>query len=117
MRSPWTAGPGGPGSGENLPEIVVVPAHPDVRPGHDGNVIFEVRRASDGELALPAFSSVGRLVAVLGDEQPWVAMPLQNARTIMGAAGVDRVVLDPDAGPDAWRWQEGDTEMLQGRLG
>jgi hypothetical protein len=52
------------------PEIVVVPAHPDVRPGHDGNVIFEVRRASDGDLALPVFSTVSRLVAVLGPQQP-----------------------------------------------
>jgi hypothetical protein len=96
--------------------IVVVPAHPDVRPGHDGDVVFEVRRASDGDPALPVFSTVSRLVKALGHNQPWVAMPLRNIESIMGAAGVGRVLLDPEAGPGTWRWQEGDTEMLQDRL-
>lgn len=114
MGSPWTPGREGLVSGS--PEIVVVPAHPDVRPGHDGTVIFEVRRLADGDLALPVFSAVSRLVATLGQNQPWVAIPLRNVQAIMGAAGVEQVVLDPDAQPDAWRWQEGDTEMLESRL-
>jgi hypothetical protein len=97
--------------------MVVVPAHPDVRPGRGDNIIFEVRRASDGNPALPVFSAVSRLVAVLGHQQPWVAMPLRKVQEIMGSAGVDRVVLDPEAEPSTWRWQEGDMDMLEGRLG
>jgi SseB protein N-terminal domain len=104
-----------PRSGEGQPEVVIAPAHPDVRAGHRGDVIFEVRRASDGELALPVFSTVSRLVEVLGHEQPWVALPLRNVQQIMGAAGVGRVVLDPAAEPGTWRWQEEDIEMLRSR--
>jgi hypothetical protein len=114
VGSPWTPGREGLVSGS--PEIVVVPARPDVRPGHDGDVVFEVRRMADGDVGLPVFSAVSRLVATLGHDQPWVAMPLRNVQAIMGAAGVERVVLDPDAQPGAWQWQERDVEMLEGRL-
>jgi hypothetical protein len=105
-----------PQAGEGLPEIVVAPARPDTRPGHDGDTVFEVRRMSDGDLALPVFSTVGRLVRALGNQQPWVALPLRNLQRIMGTAGVNRVVLDPGAEPGAWRWREEDTETLRSRL-
>ena len=58
------------------------------------------------------FSTVKRLVEALGPEQPWVALPLRNVQAIMGGAGVDRVVVDPEAGPGAWRWQASDLEEL-----
>ncbi len=92
------------------------PARPDIRPGHDADVIFEVRELADGGPALPVFSTVERLVAALGPEQPWVALPLRNVQRIMGGAGVDRIVLDPDAEPGAWQWQASDIEALERRL-
>ncbi len=109
---------GGPDSGAgraDFPGIVFAPARPDVRPGHDADVIFEVREASDGGRALPVFTAVERLVSALGPQQPWVALPLQNIQKIMGGAGVDRIVVDPDAEPGAWRWQATDLEALERR--
>jgi hypothetical protein len=109
---------GGPGSGADhagFPEIVFAPARPDVRPGHDADVIFEVRRTSDGGRALPVFSAVERLVSALGPQQPWVALPLRNIQRIIGGAGVDTIVLDPDAESGAWRWQASDIEALERR--
>lgn len=101
----------------DLPAIVFAPARPDIRPEHRDGMVFEVRRASDGGLALPVFSSLDRLTAALGPDQPWVALPLHNVQVIMGGTGVDRVLLDPDAEPDARRWDAGDLEELERRLG
>jgi SseB protein N-terminal domain len=103
------------GANGGLPEIVLAPARPDVRPGHDADVVFEVRRASDGRLALPVFTTVERLVTALGPEQPWVALPLPNIQHIVGAAGVPRIVVDPGAERGAWRWQVSDIEELARR--
>jgi hypothetical protein len=102
-------------AGGGLPEIVVAPARPDIRPAHDGDVIFEVRELSGGGRALPVFTTVKRLVATLGPDQPWVALPLRNIQAIMGGAGVDRVVIDPQAQPGAWRWQASDLQALERR--
>ncbi len=106
---------GGDPAGGGLQQIVIAPARRDVRPGHEGDVIFEVRELSDGGRALPVFSSVKLLVAALGPDQPWVALPLRNIQVIMGGAGVDRIVTDPQADPGAWRWRENDLRALTGR--
>lgn len=98
-----------------LPEIVFAPARPDVRPGHHADVVFEVRRLSDGGRALPVFTTIRQLVSALGPQQPWVELPLRNIQRIMGGAGVDRIVIDPDAEPGAWRWQASDIEALERR--
>ena len=104
----------GPAAG-GPPEVVVAPARPDIRPGHDGDVIFEVRELSGGYRAMPVFSTVSRLVAALGSDQPWVALPLRNIRAIMGGAGVHTVVIDPRAEPGAWRWGASDLQALERR--
>ena len=49
----------------DLPAIVFAPARPDIRPEHLDGMVFEVRQASDGGLARPAFSSLGRLTTAL----------------------------------------------------
>jgi SseB protein N-terminal domain len=108
-------GGGSAQAGAGFPGVVVAPARPDIRPGHEGDVIFEVRQLSDGGRALPVFTTVSRLVAVLGPEQPWVAIPLRNVEAIVGGAGVDRVVVDPQADPNAWRWRASDLEALERR--
>ena len=79
-------------------------------------MVFEVRQRADGVRALPVFGSVRRLVEALGPAQPWVALPLVRARELMGTAGVGLVVLDPVAGPGAWRWRPEDLQALAGRL-
>jgi hypothetical protein len=99
----------------DLPEVVLAPARPDIRPGHAADVVFEVRRLSDGGRALPVFTTVERLIAALGPVQPWVALPLQNIQHIMGGTGVARIVIDPAATPGAWRWQVSDIEALAWR--
>lgn len=101
----------------DLTAIVFAPARPDIRPDHRGEMVFEVRRASDGGLALPVFSRLDRLTAALGPDQPWVALPLHNVQVIMGGSGVDRVLLDPDAAPGTQRWDDSDIEELERRLG
>jgi SseB protein N-terminal domain len=105
-------GDGGTAAEPCVPEIVYAPAHQDIRPGHDGDVVFEVRRLADGRQALPVFTTVERLVAALGREQPWVALPLRNVQHLMGNAGVPCVVTDPGVEPGAWRWQVSDLEAL-----
>jgi len=82
---------------------VVVPAHP----GAGDQLIFEARQEQAG-LVLPVFSSVGVLVAALGRSQPWAAVPLARLVDIAKAAGVDRVVLDPEVSGEAWRWDQQD---------
>jgi type III secretion system (T3SS) SseB-like protein len=104
------------GAGD-LPAIVFAPARPDIRPEHRDSMVFEVRRASDGGLALPVFSSLDRLTGALGPDQPWVALPLHNIQVIMGGSGVGRILVDPDAEPDAQRWDDSDLTELERRLG
>jgi hypothetical protein len=101
--------------GPDLPEIVFVPAHPDTRPGHETDVVFEVRQVEGGDPALPAFTTLERLVSVLGHEQPWVALPLLNIQQIMGSVQVEQIVLDPEAESGTWRWQASDLEALERR--
>jgi SseB protein N-terminal domain len=105
------------GGSADLPAIVFAPARPDIRPDHQDEMVFEVRRASDGGLALPVFSHLERLTAALGPDQPWVALPLHNVQVIMGGSGIDRVLLDPGAEPGTQRWTDGDIEELERRLG
>jgi hypothetical protein len=114
VRPPRNDGNGEPAFA-NHDEIVFAPARPDIRAGHEADVVFEVRQMSDGARGLPVFTTVQRLTAALGPDQPWVALPLRNVEEIMGGAGVERVVLDPGAEPGAWRWQESDLEDLERR--
>jgi hypothetical protein len=107
---------GSSGGGIGLPAIVFAPARPDVRPGHADDVIFEVHQTGDGGRVLPVFTTIGQLVFALGSRQPWVALPLANIQRIMGAAGVDRIALDPTGEPGAWQWQDSDLEALERRL-
>jgi hypothetical protein len=97
-------------------EIVFAPAHPQVRAGRK-DVVFEVRELADGRRVLPVFSTRQRLTAALGPQQPWAALPLRAAQALMGAAGVEELVLDSQALPDAWRWQRRDIEALSRSLG
>lgn len=81
--------------GESLPEFVFVPARAGV-----GGPEMETRYTADEtELALPAFSTIARLVAVLGRDQAWVCARLKDVRETAAAAGLSAVVIDPEVIP------------------
>jgi len=110
-----SAAHGGTPQESRLPEIVFVPAHPQVRDGRK-DVVFEVRQLTDGRRVLPVFTTTEQLTSALGPQQPWAALPLRAAQALMGAAGVSELVLDPQAQPGAWRWQRTDIEALKRSL-
>ena len=88
-------------SSMDFPEVVYAPAYPDPRPGH-GGVRFETRVLGDGEVAGVAFRSVRHLVAALGPAQPWMAVRLDRLAGILGAAGIERILIDPPAAESTW---------------
>lgn len=74
-----------------MPDVVVVPA----RPG-EGGPEMEARHSADGrEVVLPVFTSVAALVAQFGRTQPWICVPLEEARKAAAGMGVERVVINP----------------------
>lgn len=72
--------------------LVIVPA----RRGANGTELETRHTALGPELVLPAFSSVTKLVSLLGDRQPWICVPLRAAREAAAAAGLAGVAIDPE---------------------
>jgi hypothetical protein len=96
------------------PGYVYVPARPrDCESGR--NVGFETRRQPDGTLVLPAYSSVTGLVEALGRYQPWVCIELAQVLEALDGGRVARVLLDPPAEPQAWRWTQADLARSAGQ--
>jgi hypothetical protein len=97
----------------DVPEVVVVPAHPGV----DGKeVMFETRIDDIGRDVLPAFSSVERLVEAFGPDQPWLALKVETARELAITTGLADILIDPAVPPDVWRWNDQDLERLEESL-
>lgn len=66
------------------------------RPG-TGGPEMETRYTPNGlEIVLPTFTSVAKLVGVLGHGQPWICVSLREARQAAAADGLARVVIDPE---------------------
>src|ERR1700733_2624731 len=93
------------------PELVFVPARPQVS-GGGRDVAYETRTLADGTVALPVYSTVTKLVAALGQYQPWMCLPLRTVQADMGKAGVHQLVVDAEVDTSAWRWQEGGLRTL-----
>lgn len=75
--------------GDQLPPVVVVPAHPaPVGPGYAPTVHVELTRLADDGVAMVAYSNVARLVELLGGQQPWVMLPAGALCSIMQARSV-----------------------------
>lgn len=91
--------------GGDYAELVFAPARPWPA-GGSRDVAFEMRQLPDGSLVLPVFTSLPLLVEALGHYQPWVCVPLRNARDAVGRRDVARVVTDPPMADSAWRWGE-----------
>lgn len=94
---------------QRRPEIVFVPARP-LPVGEDTRAALELRELADGTKALPAFTTLAKLVAALGDAQPWVAMPLSAVQEQMRKSQIGPIALDPAIAPGAWRWQRPDLD-------
>ena len=61
----------------------------------------------NGEVAAIAFRSPERLVAQLGDYQPWVGLPAVAFSALIKAMGVECVLIDPILDPETARWTAG----------
>jgi hypothetical protein len=57
------------------------------------------------------FTSLDKLVAALGEYQPWVASPVGKLLELVGDSTV-LVVLDPHVDADAVRWTEDDLKAV-----
>jgi len=102
------------GPAERQKAVVFVPARVEVFDGRK-QPAAEVRQRPDGTRELPVFSSLGRLVQTLGRHQPWVALPLETVREMLGGGEVDRLALDPAGAPGTWRWTGEDFETSRGK--
>ncbi|WP_416975691.1 SAV_915 family protein [Streptomyces sp. 4F14] len=81
---------------------VFVPAHP--RYADDvPYIVYELFGHADGGTVALAFTTPRKLVAALGEAQPWVATSLGVLATGMRAHGVT-VRLDPSVDPGARNW-------------
>jgi hypothetical protein len=94
-----------------LPEQVYVPvAEADL---DSDETRFEWRRAADGELVAPVYSSLASLIHCCGDYQPWLLLPAQRLMALQREFGIDRIVLDlPLAEDERHVWKEGVRERL-----
>lgn len=104
---------GGVDSGRTVPEVVWVPAHPVHPSGRlaEGGVRFELRELEGKPIAV-AFSNLERLVEQLGSWQPWVALSTARLQELLGAAGVTRIVVDPDMASSPGRWAREDVKSF-----
>lgn len=90
--------------------LVFVPAHPRAT-DYGKDIGVELRGTDGGGLVGIAFSSLQRLVAALGEYQPWVAMERERFTAFVGAAGAPFVCVDP-ALEMVQRWSAADVERL-----
>lgn len=95
--------------------MVAVPAHPGA--AGSGELFLEARRLPGDERVLPVFSTVRKLVDVLGQSQPWAVLPLERVREMAAAAGVGRLALDPVMSPGTWKWAPQDLDDFEQRRG
>ncbi|WP_079172963.1 SAV_915 family protein [Streptomyces monashensis] len=98
---------------------VLVPAHPRYAadPGRRPEIGFELLQGADGNPVAVAFTSPAKLVAALGDAQPWVAVPVGWFARAMHDNGLGPVRVDPQLPPGVRVWSAEDvrtyTEAVQ----
>jgi hypothetical protein len=98
---------------DGAPEMVTAPAHPGA-PG-SGEFFLEARLLPGDRRVLPVFSTVSKLVDALGDAQPWAMLPLEQARQMATAAGIEVIALDPVMSPETWKWRPQDLDDFEQR--
>lgn len=94
--------------------ILFVPARPiRQNTGTSAGFGLEVRQLTSGEYGCLAFTSLVRLVDVLGDFQPWVGLPEDVLGQEMVRTGVAALYVDSDLPAEAWRWQQTSMEAFE----
>ncbi|MGH3327467.1 MAG: SAV_915 family protein [Streptomycetales bacterium] len=90
----------GPGDQDQsvLPPMVYVPSR-RVQSG-DEQAQLELRTLDDGRLAVLAFSSLDRLTAGCGPDQPWVLLRSEVLAGLQPGVGFDVVLVDVPLPPD-----------------
>ena len=115
---PGPAADGRPGPRPGVPPYetpVFVPAHPRYVDAVDDDgravrvpfVVYELFEHPAHRTAAYAFSTVEKLVAALGEAQPWVGTSIGPLAEAMGERG-GTVVLDPDVVPGQANWRPAD---------
>ncbi|MCK0091249.1 SseB family protein [Rhodococcus sp. F64268] len=98
-----------------MSDILYVPTR---RRDKSGQVRLEMRTLPDGQLALPAYTSLQELVRCCGPRQPWMGVDSAGLQEIHRTTGYDVVLLDaaqpPPAAEDEYRRSGG---WLQDPLG
>jgi hypothetical protein len=82
--------------------------------GQDEQIRPELRRTADGRLALPAYTSLDRLLACCGDHQSWVLVPTDWFERIREECGVEVIALNV-ALPVEWRQRKTEETSWPGR--
>jgi hypothetical protein len=98
--------------------FVYVPTKPYVESDSPGPqpVAFELRRLGDGSAGLAVFTDLDRLVAALGEYQPWLKISTLSLLLQLSQAE-QRVpaVLNPTVEEGADRWTEADVTAYRER--
>jgi len=95
-------GPDGAGSRESglpveqlgLPPVVYVPSQ-QMEQG-ETELNLELRYLTGGEIAVPAYTSLDRLVAACGSAQPWALLRSEQVWELRDNGTVDVIALDPE---------------------
>ncbi|WP_460934466.1 SseB family protein [Phycicoccus ginsengisoli] len=77
-----------------LPPVLYLPCATDVTSLEDVEICF--LQADDGSTGLPAFTSLDRLQAVLGVDQPWFLAETAKLETLRGAHPYDHLLVDDE---------------------
>ncbi|MFG2945679.1 SAV_915 family protein [Streptomyces adustus] len=93
-----------------VPDVLVLPTMTDVPRDADGVPLLDETvdlmllplsaRPGEDRLTALAFSTVDGLVAAMGEDQPWVAVPGTALAGALRGSGAEAVLLDPRPGPD-----------------
>lgn len=92
-----------PVTNPGLPNALFLPTAK--KPKNFGSVEIELRKTTDGKMALVAFSSVQRLVECCGPHQPWALVKSEHLGKVYQAQPYDMILLDSDL-PEELRHRE-----------
>ncbi|MDT9701466.1 SAV_915 family protein [Streptomyces sp. P17] len=82
-----------------LPTMTEVPHGPDGAPISDGTVEVTLIPVADNggkeQLVALAFTSVPLLVEAMGQQQPWVILPVDKVGQTLKGSGAEAILIDP----------------------
>jgi hypothetical protein len=93
-------------------QLLLMPAHPVKGQSSVSDLAIETRLLPNGRTVAMAFTHADKLVAALGESQPWVLVRAGGLKDLLAGTGVN-VLLDPEVAPDAPRWTAGDLQKIR----